>query len=71
MVGPSWQGLFGQERPLADGSAVVADENYIRESILEPNAKVAEGFQPVMPTYQGSLNDEQIEAIIEYIKTLK
>ena len=70
-VGPTWQGLFGHEVQLADGSTVAADENYIRESILEPNAKVVQGFDPVMPTYQGALNNEQVDAIIEYIKTLK
>ena len=70
MVGPSWQNLFESERQLADGSTVTADENYIRESILEPNAKVVEGYPAVMNTYQGQLNDEQINAIIEYIKTL-
>ncbi|MEL7832406.1 cytochrome c oxidase subunit II [Fodinibius sp. Rm-B-1B1-1] len=71
MTGPTWQGLFGHEVPLEDGSTVTADENYIRESILEPNAKVVEGYPAVMNTYQGQLNDEQINAIIEYIKTLK
>lgn len=71
MVGPTWQGKFGSEEPLADGSTVTVDENYLRESILEPNAKVVEGFAPVMNTYQGQLNDDQINAIIEYIKTLK
>ncbi|HLR33508.1 MAG TPA: cytochrome c oxidase subunit II, partial [Fodinibius sp.] len=70
MTGPSWQGIFGKEENLADGSTVMVDENYIRESILEPSAKVTEGFPDVMNTYQGQLNDEQINAIIEYIKTL-
>lgn len=70
MTGPTWQGLYDSERNFADGSSTVADENYIRESILEPNAKVVEGFQPIMNTYQGQLNDDQINAIIEYIKTL-
>lgn len=71
MTGPTWQGIFDHEVQLADGSTVTADENYIRESILEPNAKVVEGFPAVMNTYQGQLNDEQINAIIEYIKTLQ
>lgn len=71
MVGPTWQGLFGHEVQLSDGSTVTADENYIRESILEPNAKVVEGYPAVMNTYQGQLDNEQINAIIEYIKTLK
>lgn len=71
MTGPTWQGLFGHEVQLDDGSTVTADENYIRESILEPNAKVVEGYPPVMNTYQGQLNEDQINALIEYIKTLK
>ncbi len=71
MVGPTWQGLFGHDVQLSDGSTVTADENYIRESILEPNAKVVEGYPAVMNTYQGQLNNEQINAIIEYIKTLE
>lgn len=71
MTGPTWQGIFGHEVTLADGSTVTADENYIRQSILEPNSQVVEGFPAVMNTYQGQLNEEQINAIIEYIKTLK
>lgn len=71
LTGPTWQGKFGSEEKLSDGSTVTVDENYIRESILEPSAKVVEGFPDVMNTYQGQLNDEQINAIIEYIKTLK
>ncbi|MDX1590784.1 MAG: cytochrome c oxidase subunit II [Balneolaceae bacterium] len=71
ILGPSFQGLFGSERPLASGETVTADENYIRESILEPNAKVVEGYDPVMPAFAGSLNDRQIDAIIEYIKTIE
>ena len=48
----------------------LVDENYIRESILEPQAKVVAGFEPVMPTYQGRLKDAEITAIIEYLKSL-
>lgn len=71
LTGPTWQGTFGSEEPLSDGTTVTVDENYLRESILEPNARIVEGFQAgMMPTYQGQLSDEQINAIIEYIKTL-
>lgn len=69
-TGPSLLGVFGHEQALADGSSVVADENYIRESVLEPQAKVVAGFDPVMPTYQGRLSDPEIMAIIEYLKSL-
>lgn len=70
MVGPSWQGLFESQEQLADGSTVEVDENYLRESMLNPGAKIVQGYQNVMPSVQGQLNDEQINAIIEYIKTL-
>jgi cytochrome c oxidase subunit 2 len=68
-TGPTWRGLFGRTENLTDGTAHV-DENYIRESILQPQAKVVRGFQPVMPTFQGTLQDRQIDAIIAYIRTL-
>jgi cytochrome c oxidase subunit 2 len=70
MTGPTWRGLFGRTENLADGTTVHVDENYIRESILQPTAKVVRGFQPVMPTFQGTLQDRQIDALIAYIRTL-
>lgn len=71
LQGPSFQGLWMSEREMENGDVVTADENYIRESILEPQAKISSGYDPVMPTYAGTLNDQQIDAIIEYIKTLE
>lgn len=71
LQGPTFQGLWMAEREMEDGEIVTADENYIRESILEPNARITAGYQPVMPSYSGTLNDRQIDAIIEYIKTLE
>lgn len=71
-VGPSWKSLFGKNRELEDGSSASADENYLRESILQPNAKVVKGFpKGVMPSYQGQLNEQEVSALIEYIKELK
>jgi cytochrome c oxidase subunit 2 len=70
MTGPTWRGLFGRTENLQDGTTVHVDENYIRESILQPQAKVVRGFQPVMPTFQGTLQDRQIDAIIAYIRSL-
>lgn len=70
-TGPSWKDLYGHEVHLSDGSTVIADENYIRESILNPMSKIVAGYQPVMPTYQGILKDKQIDAIIAYIKSLQ
>ena len=70
-VGPTFKGLFGKQEPLADGSTVTVDEDYLRESFLQPNAKIVQGFQPVMPTYQGQLSEREISGLIEYIKTLQ
>jgi cytochrome c oxidase subunit 2 len=68
---PTWKGLFGSTVQLSGGKTVVADEGYVRESILEPNAKVVLGFPTIMPTYQGRVKDPDILAIIAYMKTLK
>jgi cytochrome c oxidase subunit 2 len=68
---PSLNGLYGSKVRLADGSAVVADDAYIRESILQPNAKIVAGYQPLMPPYQGQLTEEQILDLMAYIKSLQ
>jgi cytochrome c551/c552 len=72
-VGPTWHQLFDKTVPLADGTTVVADEAYLRESIVDPNAKIVEGFPPdIMPgNYDERLTDEEVGAIVEYIKTLQ
>jgi cytochrome c oxidase subunit II len=69
--GPVLNGLFNQKIRLQSGQTVVADDAYLRESIMDPAAKVAAGYQPIMPTYQGLVNEEQLLELIEYIKTLK
>jgi cytochrome c oxidase subunit II len=69
-IGPTFKGLFNHPVKLKDGSTVTAEENYIRESILTPNAKIVAGFEPVMPTFRGQLKDQEITAIIEYLKEL-
>ncbi len=71
MVGPSFYELFGAQAVMESGESLEVDENYIRESILEPQAKARAGYRKVMPTYQGQLSDEEIAAIIEFIKTLE
>ena len=68
--GPNLVGLFGKSVQLEDGRAIVADENYIRESILSPSAKVVNGFKPIMPVFQGLVTEEQLTALVAYIKTL-
>lgn len=69
-VGPTFKNIFGYEHALRDGAKVKVEENYIRESILVPGAKVVAGFDNVMPTYQGRIKDIEITAIIEFLKTL-
>ena len=69
--GPSLLGVFGSAVELADGRTVVADENYLRESIMSSQAKVVKGYQPIMPAFQGLVSEENILQLIAYIKTLK
>ena len=73
IVGPTWLGLYGKEEHMTDGSVITADEAYIKESILNPNKLIVEGFPAnIMPAnYQDRLSLAQIQDIIEYIKTLK
>jgi cytochrome c oxidase subunit 2 len=68
--GPSLQGVYGHQVPLEGGGTVVADEAYLRESILLPAAKVVKGWQPIMPTYQGQVSEEQLIDLIAYLKSL-
>lgn len=68
--GPMLAGAYGKTRPLSDGSNVVIDDNYIRESILHPQAKIAAGFQPVMPTFQGQVSEEDLIRLLAYVKSL-
>lgn len=71
-TGPTFQGLFGRQEHLEDGSTVTVDENYIRESILNPNAKIVKGFPAgVMPTFAGQLDETEIMGVIEFLKTAK
>ncbi|MFN7905876.1 MAG: c-type cytochrome, partial [Pseudobdellovibrionaceae bacterium] len=71
-VGPYLYGKFGANQSWMDGSEGLVDENYLRESILNPNAKIVKGFAPnVMPSFQGQLSEIELSAIVEYIKTLK
>ncbi len=68
--GPNLVGVFGKQVLLDDGRTVVADENYIRESILNPGAKVVSGFKPIMPTFQGQVSEESLMALVAYVKSL-
>jgi len=68
---PSLNGVYGGKVLLADGATIIADDAYIRESILQPNAKIVARYTPLMPTFQGQLTEEQILALIAYVKSLK
>ena len=69
--GPSLNGMYDAQVLLADGTTVTADEAYIRESILQPNAKIVAGYAPLMPPFQGQVTEEQIIALTAYIKSLQ
>ena len=68
-TGPSLKAVFGSQQPLTDGTTVEVDENYIRESILEPLKRVRAGYRPVMPSFKGQLKDAEIDGLIEFIKS--
>ena len=68
--GPNLTGVFGKPVQLEDGRTVIADENSVRESILAPAAKVVSGFKPIMPVFQGQVSEEQLNALVAYVKSL-
>jgi cytochrome c oxidase subunit II len=68
--GPSLKDIFGKPVELADGSTVTVDETYLRESILNSQAKIVKGFQPLMPTFQGLISEEGLVALIEHVRSL-
>ena len=68
--GPALAGVPGSMVELTDGRRVAADDNYLRESIMIPAAKVVRGYQPIMPTFQGALSEEQVMQVIAYLKSL-
>ena len=70
-VGPSFKGSFGTDQSMADGSKIKVDENYIRESLMYPQAKARPGFPPSMPSFDGQLKEKEIEGLIAFIKSLK
>jgi cytochrome c oxidase subunit 2 len=68
--GPNLAGIYNKPVLLEEGRTITADENYVRESILNPTAKIVSGFKPVMPTFQGIVSDEQLNALVAYVKSL-
>lgn len=68
--GPKLDGIFGKPQKMLSGQTVVADESYIRESILNPQANVVEGYGPIMPTFKGQVSEEQLVQLVAYIKSI-
>ena len=67
-IGPAWGGLAGSEVELSDGTTVVADEQYLRTSILDPNAQIVDGFTGIMP--ERDLDDAEVDALVAYLQEL-
>src|SRR5262249_25063199 len=68
---PVLEDLYGRQVHLRDGRTVFADDSYIRESILDPNAKIVTGYEPIMPTFKGQVSEEEIIALIAFIRSLR
>ena len=69
--GPALEGVYGKSVTLATGQRVIVDDNYVRESILDPLAKVVAGYTPVMPTFQGQINEDGLSQILAYVKSIR
>jgi cytochrome c oxidase subunit 2 len=69
-LAPILHGAFGEQVELEDDSIQVVDENYIRESIMNPAAKLVKGYKPLMPTYKGQVTEDEVLQLISYIKSL-
>ena len=67
---PPLEGIFGKPVPLQTGGTVVADEGYLRDSILLPNSQIVAGYQPIMPSFQGHVTEEEVLELVAYIKSL-
>jgi cytochrome c oxidase subunit 2 len=70
-VAPTWKGLYGHQVTFSDGSTATADDAYIKESIVNPGAKIVKGFSDIMPKTYSTLPEDDVNALVEYIKTLK
>ena len=67
---PRLEGVFGSPVPLSDGSVVIADERYVRDSILDPKAQVAAGYAPVMPTFAGQIGEDDLAKLVAYVESI-
>jgi cytochrome c oxidase subunit II len=70
-IGPTWVDLYQRPTKLASGDTIIADEAYLTESMMDPNAKLTAGYQPIMPSYQGKLSGADTAAVVEFIKSLR
>ena len=70
MRAPALKNLYGKRVPLGDGTLQIADERYIRDSILKPRAQVAAGYEAVMPSYEGKVSEDELIKIVAYVKSL-
>ena len=68
---PSLAGFEGKTIQLQSGESVIADEQYVRTSILEPNAQIHQGYMSIMPSYKGRVNEDEFTALVEYILSLE
>jgi len=68
--GPSLVGIYGEEVRFADGTSQVVDDSYLRESILDPTTRIVAGYQPLMPTFRGQVDEEKLLRLVQYIKSL-
>ena len=67
---PTLDGLYGRRVPLADGTTQIADERYLRDSILQPRARIVAGYEPLMPSYAGKISEDELVKIVAYLKSL-
>ena len=70
-IGPTWRGLYGSDVRLTSGQTVRADDEYLTESMMDPNLQIVEGYTPIMPSYFGQLSGADAGAIVEYIRSLR
>ena len=68
VVGPTFQGLYGAQRNFTDGTSVEADDNYLRDSIVNPGSRIVEGYQNQMPAIYNTLSERELSGLIAYIK---
>jgi cytochrome c oxidase subunit 2 len=68
---PSLEGLYGKSVPLSDGTIAVADEAYLRDAILKPRTRVVAGYQPLMPSYEGKISEDELIPLVAYLKSLQ